>query len=274
MLLRYENELGMLEMSGDASCDIRICKLSGTELLERDRNVIKFLNYDGQTETNSAYPARTITIAGDVFGNPSQKARSAMKILSRSGILSIIDGDDIKQIGVNNAKIAFSDKNSSYWQFTLQLVCDYPHFLAKNFSEIPVCKRTDLITDSTILPAVFTERISSSEISNDGDVLCEPVFLIRGGAPAEGEGSIEIEVNSKKLVLDYTLSEGELVTVDIPQRSITSDINGNILSFLAQNSYLYDMLLPVGENSIKVIANDANADACVSLRYRKNYLTI
>lgn len=274
MLLKYENESGTLEMSGDASRDIRICRLSGTELLERDRNVIKFLNYDGQTETNSAYPARTITIAGDIFGNPRQKAKNAMKILSRSGTLSIIDGEDVKQIEVNNAKVAFSDKNSSYWQFTLQFVCDYPHFSAKDFSEVPVCERIDLITDSTTLPAVFTRRISSSNINNDGDILCEPVFLIRGGTPAEGAGSIEIEVNSKKLVLDYTLSEGELVTVDISQRSITSSIKGNILSSLAENSYLYDMLLPVGENSVKVTANDANAAACVSLRYKKNYLTI
>ena len=143
------------------------------------------------------------------------------------------------------------------------------------------------------LPGLLSKRISETNVLNMGDVDTEPTILITMLGEA-GSGSLLIyrdkgEQNEQKLELDFpamvkrkteegTLEEteyipenGDVITIDIPNRQIYNQKGDNLLSGLSLDSFLSDFWLQRGNNLIQV-ENSVSNSCTVVCRYSNKYV--
>ena len=274
MLLTFTNELGSVTMSGAGGGEIGILSISGLCAPEPERQLISSYDFDGLHECAARLPSRIIGIKGDICGAAKTRARLS-RILSAPCRLDIVTPDFERMINVRAAELAFSERLGKYTAFSLALTCDDPYFYDAQDTKAGLFEREKLLTSATVLPAVFSTRLSSAEIDIGGDRSSEPVISILGGAPTEAdEGKIIIEnlTSGRKFTLDYTPAEGELITVDVRSRTITSSTAGNILKYISDDSFLADLVLAKGENVIKTTAVGATGYIYAYVRYKNKFV--
>lgn len=79
---------------------------------------------------------------------------------------------------------------------------------------------------------------------------------------------------SRYIILSYSCATGETITIDttIGNKTITSDLNGNLLDYMDPTSSFWD--LKTGDNSVKISMTGDNADTTAVLKYRPRFLTM
>ncbi len=274
MLLTFTNELGCVTMSGAGGGEIGILSISGLCAPEPERQLISSYDFDGVHECATRLPSRIIGIKGDIFGNATTRARLS-RVLSEPCRLDIAGMDFERMINIRSAELAFSERLGAYTSFSLALTCDDPYFYDAADIEKGLFVREKLLSTSTVLPAVFSTRLSSVDINITGDRPAEPVITILGGAPTEAdEGKIIIEnlTSGKKFTLVYTPAEGELITVDVRSRTIISSVNGNIMTHISDDSFLADLVLAKGANTLKTTAVGATGYIYAYVSYKNRYV--
>ena len=273
MNMIYENDFGKVKMSGDGNDGFSVIDIDGTELLGKERTLVHFNNKDGYDENTAFFGQRVITVSGDITAENSSLIKNAIRVFSKSGTLKIETREKVYEIFVNDCTFKTIWKNSKFKAFCVQMTCDFPHFTDCNDTVSGIYKRHNLITSATFLPAVFTERVVGGTVNNSGDVLTEPTITIKCLISLAEEGSITLEntTTGKKIIIDHKVSEGEIITIDIPNRMILSNIAGDITNLLSTESYLCDMFLECGENYIDVYLPDGNRNCEVYLTHRNLY---
>lgn len=274
MKLVYENDVGKVELYGGKSNGFSISETEGLELLGRERSLVSFYNSDGYRESQAKFGQRVITVSGDIAAKSREEQNKAIKVFSHPGTLTVHAKDTARMIDVNDTVFKFGVGNGTYRKFVVQFTCDNPHFTDCADTVTGVYARKDLLMSETVLPSVFTERTSHGTANNDGDLAIEPIIVIKClTATDDADRNIIIEntANGAKLVINHAMKSGEIVTVDIPEREITSSTDGNILKSLAAGSYLSNMRVERGENNIRVTVGAGNRNAEVYLKYRNHY---
>ena len=274
MKMIYKSKFGEFEMSGSGGIGFSICEVDGTELLGRERSLVKFYNTDGYSENGAFFGQRVITVSGDIKKSGMEEIDYAMRVLSSPGTLIIENGKTAREIMVNDAVFKTAGKNGIYKTFCVQMSCDMPHFTDCSDTFAGIYSRENLITSNTVLPAIFTKRSVGGIVKNDGDVICEPKIIIECLEDATEDGKISIinKTTEKSIIINYTVKEGEIITVDIPERVILSSIRGDITAYLDYESSLSDMYLECGENDFEVIPADGNRNCEVYVVYRNKYV--
>ncbi len=273
MNMIYENDFGKVIMSGDGKTGFSVIDIDGNELLAKERTLCHFNNKDGYDENTSFFGQRVITVSGDITKENISLIQNAIKVFSRPGTLKIQTGENSYQIFVNDCTFKTLSKNTMFKTFCVQMTCDFPHFTDTNDRVAGVYKRHNLITSDTYLPATFTERVVGGTVNNSGDIIAEPTVTIKCLISDSQSGDITIEnrTTGKKIVINHTVSEGEVITVDIPERRILSNISGDITNQLSPEYYLCDMFLECGDNFIDVYLPDGNRNCEAYLTYRNLY---
>lgn len=274
MKIIYRSDFGTVEMSGSENDGFSICEIAGMELLGRERSLVNFYNSDGYYQSGARYGQRVITVSGDIKVSSRDKIKQAVSVLSCPGTLKVESKDEEREITVNDATFSLSEKNGAYKKFVAQFTCDFSHFTDCSNRRAGVHLRKNIITSETVLPAVFSERYSSGVVKNSGDFAVEPIIFIKCIKQTDGEeGTLEIinHTTGKTLKILHTLTEGETIILDIPNRTIESDLAGSLLNKLALGSYLSEMVLCSGENEIEVLALGGNRNTEVYLEYRNLY---
>ena len=115
----------------------------------------------------------------------------------------------------------------------------------------------------------------TAAIINSGDVPAEPVITISKSATADTAAKVltltmEAEGTKTEIVLNYSISAGETVTVDIPNRKITSSVSGNIICKLGLRSVLSDFVVPPGFGLMSVDTVDTALS--ISCSFENQYL--
>ena len=272
MKITYNNKFGTVAMSGNGDCSFSICDIDGIHLPGKDRTLIHFHNKDGYDETHSFYGQRVITISGDIKSNNYNELKKAIHIFSSPGTLTISTDYSSYQIWVNDITFKTQKKNNVYTSYCVQMTCDISHFYDCTDTHSGIYSRTPLITKNTFLPAVFTKRTIGGVVENNGNVICEPKIIIHCLSTTPEEPiTIINKTTDKQITINYSATSGEIITIDIPKRLITSNINGDITSYLDAESYLCDMTLINGENEMDVITFSDNKNMEMFIIHRNLY---
>lgn len=273
MEVKFFGENGEVFMSGGGSAKIRITKISGIGVCTMERQLIKSYDFDGAKESARRAPQRLINISGDMRGS-ARDAAKLMRTLEKPCVMVISGGGIERRINISSADIEFGARSGDYFKFVISLTCDDPYFYDEQENIGGLFARTKLIDDKMTLPAVFSERTDGASVDVCGDREIEPIIEILGAMPQGSEGRIVIENLSaeKTFTINYVPAEGERITVDIGKRTITSDINGNILKYISDDSFMSDLVIGIGTSQLRAVGYGAAVGMSSYIRYRNKYI--
>ncbi len=273
MKMIYKNKFGEIVISGEGTDGFSVLETDGLEVLGKDRSLVRFYNSQGYAESGCCFGQRVITISGDIKAQNYQELERAMRVFSLPGTLKIETDRCKREIYVNDAVFKTARENGMYKSFCLQMSCDMPHFTECEDIYSGVYRRENLITANTTFPAMFSKRMQGGIVENLGEVSCEPKLTVEClvDAPESGAFMIENKTTGGKIIINHKVQKGEIITVDIPKRTITSSILGDITNLLDPDSYLCDIYLECGENDIDVVAAEGNRNSEIYVIYRNRY---
>lgn len=274
MRLKFENNLGIIEMSGGGDDLIRVTSIGGLGVPAYERRTYASYDFDGAVESMRRLSVRTITVGGDITGGISEAVRLT-KILSRPCKMTIYGSDFEREINVAACEPRLEQKNKSFVKFALSLTCDDPYFYDAVPTEVGLYVRQKLISSDTTLPAMFSQRTNSASINIRGDRDIEPIITIlgkRNSTETEGKIVIENKVTGAVFTLQYVPEDEEIITIDVSKRTITSDINGNLISYITDDSYLSDLV--IGDEGAEFLTTGYGATGNISayIKYQNKYL--
>lgn len=283
MHVTFENDLGKIEMGGGSHPKVNLREITGLSLPEKNYNVVTYAGQNGQETISETAAARTITIGGDICGHLQKETTRMARILNRPGTLFIHSVNKHRRIPCRCTAFDINEKQGHIIQcFAMQFTADDPAFLDDQNKTIAVFQRVDQIKGSFIFPFVFTIRNNEADIVNMGDCETEPVFTVTSsGATVSGDDygfEISNETTGSKIFLKYRLSANETVTIDIPNRTITSDQpseenqNGNLINFISDDTFLSSFQFVLGTNHIKAVDHNQSVKFDVLCEYTNKYI--
>ena len=277
LTLTYKNELGTVVMQGGGqSSPLRITAIEGLGLVHREYNAAIYSGYDGQETLGSRAAARCITIALEVMSeNITQVVRDALRVFSQSGMLYIKNEELDRRIYCSQVQIPDVTRvlRGQIATFTVQFVCDSPYFEDAADTAVPLYKRTKLLSTPFTLPTMFGEIVLGGNIEIKGTISVEPIVTIYYPTALEGAESIILinETTGKRIQLDYAPQADDTVTIDVKNRKIYSTLSGNLINYLANDSFLGDFVLSRGKNVISLDLGDVTSDFTVECKYNNLY---
>lgn len=283
--MRFENNRGTIVFGDGKDGKIRTISALGLALPSYESNTIQNIDGRGQRTISRKMLARTITISADVIGDSQYMLSRMARILGEDGQLTVRFGNKKRKIKCYCA--SFSDPERicpGVASVVVQFTCDDPAFADIADTNISVFRRQDMIYGEYTLPMVFTIRTNDADILVAGDIETEPVFTIYNTNSDEvslqdTEYGIEIrnETTGKFIKLNYHTTDGETITIDIPNAEITSSVQtednnyGNLLNFLSNDTYLTDFNLIPGVNHIVATNYNIGESISVVCTYNNRY---
>ncbi len=276
MELKFSNEIGTVKLSGGSGSVFNICSIEGLEPPQKARSLQSYVDEDGCFENSSQYNQRIITVSGDALckNGDMQSLKQAARIFSHKGILYVESNLVQRKITVNEATLTLGKRYGSYCTFVMQFTCDYPHFSDVKETQTAIFKKINCLTSKTQLPAIFTKRISTGNVENFGDIKIYPVITIEKMSEAAGENTITVKnlTTGKSLLFNKTLTKGEIITINVKNRTVTSNYAGDVLGTLDRYYTLSDMWCERGINEISVTVDGISQEGIeVSATYENEY---
>ncbi|MBQ9736969.1 MAG: phage tail family protein [Clostridia bacterium] len=276
MEMKFKNALGEVVLNGDSCGEFRICEVEGLGPVLNEYITAVYSNYDGQETLSQRAMPRAVTMRLEVASSNSAKTlRDAFRVLGQKGTLYIKTDEFERRICCSQIQIPDVKRvlKGQIATFTMQLICDSPYFEDAEDKVEPLYKRTKLLSTPFTLPTAFGEIVLGSKLRIDGSIATEPVITLHYPEALETAESIVLtnETTGKTIRLDYAPQQNDTVTVDIKSRKITSSIAGNIINYLADDSFLGDFVLVRGLNIISVNVGDVTAGFTAECRYNNLY---
>lgn len=272
----FENELGSFSLFG-GSGDINILEIEGLGFGERTFTNVTFNNMPGHKTTKITENARTITISCDVKHDEREKIEHIIRVLSKE-VNIYVESDSKKRKIIGNCS-SFNDgkkQGKLHRTLTMQFICDNPYFTDFQTTKITSLGTTDRLSDGFMLPMVFTDFTNGGKIQNKGDINVFPVIRVIGYDENDISGIlIENKTTKKSILLNTTVSEGEVITIDILKRKISSTKKTDLemLSTLDIDSYLSDLYFEKGQNDIIITPyGDVQDKIGVTIEFDNQYL--
>jgi len=285
--LIFKNHLGTIQFKGRRhplyKQGVIIKGVSGLGLPEREYKLASFINCPGQKLIASRDLARLITLSVDVYSEKQAKAhlRHMLEILYQPGELTLFSGRIQRKIACRCTEVSEPESHgNNFVSVVLQFTCDNPYFTDFEPQQVLLFKRTDLISENFSLPCMFTQRINRCLVVNDGCVASEPIITV---VCAEAEASPNSESkNDGILIINHSTGQkirllcegvsGETVTINIPERKIISDLQGELTSHLSSDSFLGAFILQSGENDIEIVNLNARKSVVVTMTFDNRYV--
>ena len=273
MVITYSNEHGKIRLNGtgkdNAWC---INEISGIGFLKKNYTYNTYAGVMGHELSSQTIPSRVITISGDIpkAAQNSLSMSRVVKILNTDGELNISTKNKHRRAKVRTLDFSADEKRSVFKKFVLQLESDIPYFFGGDIVKYNLFSRKGVLSSPFVLGETpFSVRTTYADVINTGDVECEPIIIIN--KPTFNDNNkyerplvIKNETTDTSLTLNHILSPGETVTIDIPNRKITSNMSGNLINTISIDSVLRDFILLPGKNKISFDSDDKTLRAdCV-----------
>lgn len=279
MEIRFDNALGSIRFRGAGAGGIRLLAVSGLGLVKKEVNVTSYLGQAGQELLSEKDLARTITLSCDLQSeNVRRELSRIMKILYRAGTITLSAGKRRRMIACRCSEFDEPDYcGRNIAKFALQFTCDNPYFTDCEEQTASVLNREKLLYGSFTFPCMFSKRTSRMTLINSGDVEAEPVIMLYNTATKSALGEdygIEIvnHTTGQSILIERATTNGEVITVDVPNRSITSSLSGDITHSLSQDSYLSNFIFAVGTNDIEAVNYNEGEEISVVFHWKNQYL--
>lgn len=277
MVITYKNKYGTIRMNGGGHDNAwRIYEISGIGFPQKNFTYNTYAGIHGQELDSVSIASRIITISGDI-SERSQKVlsmASIMRILNEDGELRIQTGGKIRRAKVRTLSFEPEQRKSMYKKFVLQLEADNPFFFGSAPRKYAVFSRSALLTSPFMLPTAFSRRNMEADVINRGDVEAEPEIIISKPISSDVvEGDMVVLKNASTgsvLCLEHTVQPGEIITINISNRTIESNISGNIIIKISLDTVLRSFVLQPGKNSI--VCDSSDISLLVSCEYEELYL--
>lgn len=273
MKLVYENKRGKIVMKGGGRAGFNITQIKGISLPENDVSTVRYPNMPGQTVTRSTPMERFITISADVRDENKKELSRAMGVFSAPGVLYITSCGKTKKISARCVSFEPNKSMGAYTPFTVQLCADNPYFEDLYETLTPITERRGVLSSPFVLGCKFSERILKNNVINRGDADVEPVFEITSSMGAECPYGICIKntTNSDEIMLNTDVSPGEVITVDVKNRKVTSSTRGNIISCLSEFASLADFAFETGVSLCEISAAEISGELTAVCRHNNSY---
>lgn len=280
LILTYSNNYGTVSFYGGGSHSFLLKKgYSGFSLVEKEHTTLTYAGIDGQETLSSRAMPRAITIPVDIVDKLARdKLRNAMRVLSKEGYLYITDGNFERRIYCNQVSIPEPESvlRGEIASFVVQFICDNPYFEDIEEHRTVIYGRAKNITTPFTLPRAFALTNKGATINNEGDKEVEPRLVINCFETLETSTYILIKLSHEGLtqslrINDYLPENGDVVTVDVKNRTVVSQLNGDLINNLSDDSFLSKFILYPGENYITVTIKDITTDITVDCFYNNLY---
>ncbi len=271
MILTFKTQDGVISMYGKTGSRYLIKSVTGLGLPERNYEYITYYGSDGKTTLSSYLGSRIITLSGDICNCDKYIMRKTMKILYNEGTLTVQNHPYIKEIHYKPLNFEFTERHGTFQSFAFQIECDYPYFQDISFTQKDIYTKTNNITSPFTLPAVFSKRTTSVKVFNYGDVKIYPVLVISSAEnSATGNYTIKNLSTNAAISMYLTCNKGEKITIDTAKRTITSNVNGNVVHSLKDGA-LSEFYLRKGENIIECLCDNTSASPYGSVLFKNCY---
>lgn len=273
MKLIFKTDMGTITLSGSRDADIVIKSVTGLGILEKHYEYICYYSMDGKTTINSYFPSRIITLSCDIYNSNKPLMKKIMKTLYCEGLLTVMDLHWQRCIKYKPLSFEFGEKHGTIQSFAFQIECDNPYFTDVFYTQKDIYSRTKNITSPFTLPTVFSSRTYKSIILNNGDAVVYPKILIKPSSQADASGTYTLTniTTGNSITLNLSLSSGEIITVDVEERTITSNVKGNVINSLSDGA-MSKFYLDTGKNEIEFACSNTSVSPHSTLVYRNNYL--
>lgn len=273
MKLIFKTDIGSVTLSGKKDADIVIKSISGLGVLEKNYEYICYYGMDGKTTLGSYFHSRIITLSCDIYNSNKLLIKQIMKTLYREGMLMVMNSHLQRCIKYKPLSFEFGEKHGPIQSFAFQIECDNPYFTDIFYTKKDIYSRSKNITSPFTLPAVFSSRTYKSIIINNGDAPIYPKILIKPTSSADASGVYTLTnlTTGNKITLNLSISNEEIITVDVEERTITSSIKGNIINSLSDGA-MSNFYLATGKNEIEFACSNISVAPHSTLMYRNNYM--
>ena len=257
--LTIENEHGSIVMGGHARDTWRIRAIDGLGPVETEAKTVQYVGIPGQTTLEVLPRARTITITADLNTRDADQRQwrlsQAMRILNTTGrvTLRVNFSGKMREITCRPLPSTLSHFNAAAQEVTISLLADNPYFRDTATNIVPLRSRAGNLYDGMTFPRIFTYRYPEGTAVNMGDADVEPVIVITAGTLSEKKDIVLLEnkTTGAAIRFNYTLQSNETITVDIANRTVQSNISGNILRYKDRSTVLGSFVLRPGKNVIR-----------------------
>lgn len=285
MKMIIKNEFGSFELGGGNNSLARIQSIVGLGLPTKEVERVNFSGQPGQSTKSVRDMSRTITVSFD-FNGGQQEIERLYKILYRPVELLFIFGTRRRKISARciNPQEVESIIYQKLYECAIQFVCDNPYFNDFYNTKIAVFNRTDQFPNISEdgkwyvqLPAVATVRTITANILNSGEIEVYPIIHIYNTASqiallSDFSGIvITNETTGAKIELDYSPADSEEITINLALRKITSNIAGNIINYISDDTVLSDFVLKLGDNKITCENLTGSGNLSAIVEYTNNY---
>lgn len=268
----YKNDAGCVVMNGNSRGNVRIIAVEGLGWVQRAYEAAVYSGYDGQETLSSRALPRNITIAVEICGNNLSKTmQSTLDVLGRPGYLFVNDGYVNRRIFCDQVTIADAERvlPGQLSRFVVQFVCDNPYFEDYEENCVSLYRRVKLLESPFSMPCKFGEIIMGADVKVSGVMDVEPVisFFCPEASEAEGFICVNNETTGVGIKLNYTPGKNDTIIIDVKKRKITSSVRGNLIQYLAEDSFLGDFILKKGVNVLSVEIGNMTSGFSAECRY-------
>ena len=237
----------------------------------------QYLEQDGVDILSAYYEPRIVTLSGHILADNDMELYTLRRQLTKAcngktkSLLKYSDGyrtyfsEAIAELPQFGKRLGNSGKTALPFSVNFYLYNFYWKDDSKNIEHI--FKATNHLGNSFMFPLVFTTLTTISNVINGGDVECPLTIKITGRGAAVGDDGFNVINNTtgRFIKVEHNITDGEVVTIDTQELTITSNISGNILHKITSDSTL-DLKLKLGINEIECL-NYASNEIFVTAEY-------
>ena len=276
--LIYESENGIITMTPRS--DYQVMSITGLEQVAAEAYTKRYSRIPGQKTLYKTPEPRTIVIEGRINTLKAQRrfrTDELQKVFDNTteGTLKVNMYGKLRRIKCYPDTVAFGELNNNKLPFVISLTCDNPYFKDWEDIELSLFTRVNNLIDGMTFPRVFSYRYTQGNAINNGMANIEPIIIIEAGEPTPDAPEtgilIENETTGKSILLEYVPSDGEIITIDIPQRKIISSINGDITRYKPLEYSLSEFVFVKGANMIKFTNKDGGQPLTAKAVYSNLY---
>jgi len=273
--IEFKNKFGTVRIDGDSP--IRVSEIDGLAPVSTQQQTVRLIGVPGERTTHRHQDPRYINLTGRIEGS-QPIVRSATATMARvfdnltEGELTLNMYGKIRKIKCVSESLDLIPKKNYYVDFVLTLKADDPYFYEWQGRKTHLFFIVKNLFDGMVFPRVFSYLNTGGIVTNETNKEVEPVITVyTGERGAEILTGLHIKnlANGATIDLKYNPADDEVVTIDIADRRITSNLNGDITRFIdPYTTALNEFVLLPGNNEIEFENLNTDQPTTADITYR------